>query len=452
LQSVITRVSALVRWGTGADEGVLARMPAERTRFTTLGAVILLSTAMQTMAVCAPLVVVLGQPPGPVITIGVMSAALILAIDRWTLSGVESRRRKAALRFLPRLLLAVLLSLLVVKPVTALVFHPAVVAQVSRDRQATTGSELDHRTAELELAVGQSAQTYARFTALAERECAGTPASPKPSPDPDCRHRQGDAARAAEELETARRSLALLSSLRVAAARMQPVELLEALRAVDELSAHGRHVSTAQWLLGLLFLLVSMLPAMTRLGRSGGYAAMVALSESYDQALAERELAAGRLPEPATVGWAGDSPGGSATLVNYDGWVGVELLNGDRTARIGDDRHVLLDATRSVELSVVIAGEVSEKLVREPLVVTDGAELPTVDFLVELDSDRPELRRAGTPVSVSHGDQGRVHFDLSMSTTGYEQPPWVWVRVSQGRRTLQNIELSLNHSFVAVPH
>ena len=127
-------------------------------------------------------------------------------------------------------------------------------------------------------------------------------------------------------------------------------------------------------------------------------------------------------------------------LVNYDGWVSVEVLDDGRTLELSDARELAVTPGRRYELVVTIGPDRGASIA-EPLVVSGGVEQPAVEFRVEIDSDLPALRHAPTPLVVTRtGAAGNVRFGLELSEIT-DPPPWLWVRVMQGRRTLQNVEL-----------
>lgn len=122
-------------------------------------------------------------------------------------------------------------------------------------------------------------------------------------------------------------------------------------------------------------------------------------------------------------------------LVNYDGWVSVAVLRDGAGVEVSDDRRIELERARPYEIVVTIGPEQAADLA-ERLVVTGGVERPDVEFSAEVDSDRPALRRDPVPVRVERRSPGVARFEIET-----EEPVSLWIRVAQGRRTLQSISL-----------
>ncbi|GLZ00084.1 hypothetical protein [Actinoplanes sp. NBRC 103695] len=122
-------------------------------------------------------------------------------------------------------------------------------------------------------------------------------------------------------------------------------------------------------------------------------------------------------------------------LVNFDGWVSVAVLHDGALVAVGEDRRVALVRGRSYSVLVTVGpSQVAE--LAERLVVTGGVDRPAVEFSAEIDSDQPALRREPEPVRVSSRSAGSASFDVSV-----DDPVNLWIRVAQGRRTLQSISL-----------
>ncbi|GAA1646934.1 PH domain-containing protein [Catellatospora bangladeshensis] len=133
-----------------------------------------------------------------------------------------------------------------------------------------------------------------------------------------------------------------------------------------------------------------------------------------------------------------------APLVNYDGWVSVEVYDGTDPVTASPDRRLLLDPDRVYDLIVTIGPSPASRLA-EPLAVTGGVDESIVLFEVEVDSDRPALRHTARTVWVQGTERARIEFTLGPGQPPLWPPPWLWIRVSQQRRTLQSIELTADY-------
>ncbi|WP_144123526.1 PH domain-containing protein [Catellatospora sichuanensis] len=128
-------------------------------------------------------------------------------------------------------------------------------------------------------------------------------------------------------------------------------------------------------------------------------------------------------------------------LVDYDGWIGVEVFDQDGPVPVSGSRRFAYDPARAYRMVVTIApfpaGGVSE-----PLVVSGGVTEPRVRFEVEVDSDRTSLRRPALALPAWHDRAAAIEFSFDPIGEELTEPPWMWIRVTQGRRTLQSIELA----------
>lgn len=251
-----------------------------------------------------------------------------------------------------------------------------------------------------------------------------------------------------------------------------PVGVLERYQALNDLVLTSSFALLAEWALRLLIVLVDSLPVLIRLlsGRTA-YDQIVdqraklahrTLREAADleqqRAEAEARLDLARtearirqeqheqaqeqvnLQQSILKGIEAALHG--PPLVNFDGWISVVASAGDVTLSV-DERSVVTGGERQFGLRVTIAPE-ALGAVTEQLSVTNGVEAPEVEFSIEVDSDRPSLRHAARTLTVDmpYGAASTI-FEFDLSGVELAGAPWIWVRVAQGRRTLQSIEFSI---------
>jgi hypothetical protein len=129
-------------------------------------------------------------------------------------------------------------------------------------------------------------------------------------------------------------------------------------------------------------------------------------------------------------------------LVDFEGWLGIDITDaeGARVA-VTEDREVPLRPGRRYNLVVAIATK-KPPGVASPLRITGGTKGATAEFSVLLDSDDPELRQPAQVLKVrtSGGDPKFARFDFEPRESS-PGPPWLWVRVAQRERVVQNFEL-----------
>ncbi|GAA2375481.1 hypothetical protein Cme02nite_05040 [Catellatospora methionotrophica] len=129
-------------------------------------------------------------------------------------------------------------------------------------------------------------------------------------------------------------------------------------------------------------------------------------------------------------------------LVNYDGWIAVEVSDENGPVSVSPRRRFELHPARTYRVMITIA-PYPIRGVSEPLVVTGGVTDDRVRFEVEIDSDQAALRRTAVAVPAWHDRASSTEFTLGpfSEDDALSDSPWLWVRVAQGRRTLQSIEL-----------
>lgn len=127
-------------------------------------------------------------------------------------------------------------------------------------------------------------------------------------------------------------------------------------------------------------------------------------------------------------------------LVNYEGVLSVRLRNGHGdSVSIGEDRSVVLDNGLSYELDVTIGPRGTSGAATLPLSIRTGVVEEFAPFEVAVDSDVHGLRQTAVPLHVAPGETRDVTFPLNV---GASPPSWIWIRVVQRGRTVQNLELS----------
>lgn len=127
-------------------------------------------------------------------------------------------------------------------------------------------------------------------------------------------------------------------------------------------------------------------------------------------------------------------------LVNYDGWLTVDVRRDGESLPIGAGHEIELRPDSEYEVVAMIGRDQAPGLT-VPLTISGGVEQQELDFFVELDSDRPALRQAGQVVRVQAAEgSASVRFPVALPAQT-DPPPWLWIRVEQQHRAIQNVEL-----------
>jgi hypothetical protein len=130
-------------------------------------------------------------------------------------------------------------------------------------------------------------------------------------------------------------------------------------------------------------------------------------------------------------------------FANFDGYVSAQVLRDG--VQVGLEEQTVLMTPRDYhELRVVIGTKPEPSAVSVPLRVRGGDDLGTVPFAVAVDSNVAAWRKAGSDLEVArHGPPATLDLPLDAPVSLPDGPLWLWVRVSQRGRTLQNLELDV---------
>ncbi|MFC4057369.1 DUF4407 domain-containing protein [Planomonospora corallina] len=130
------RAGRLLRSVVGVDEGLLARVPEERARYTRQGALVVATALMAAVSMGYALQSVFDAPWPLVVLIALAWGALIGILDSWlviSVNGVVGRGRRRML--LPRLLIAVVVGVIIAEPLTLRIFESAILQRIAQDQQ-----------------------------------------------------------------------------------------------------------------------------------------------------------------------------------------------------------------------------------------------------------------------------------------------------------------------------
>jgi hypothetical protein len=119
---------------TGVNEGILDRVPLERTHYTGLGGVVLGTSMIAGLAMWFFLAQVLDGHHLWALPLVVAWALIVLNIDRWLVSKSSGMWTRRLLMLVPRLLLAVVLGIIVAEPMVLRVFETAVEQHIVDER------------------------------------------------------------------------------------------------------------------------------------------------------------------------------------------------------------------------------------------------------------------------------------------------------------------------------
>ena len=127
-------------------------------------------------------------------------------------------------------------------------------------------------------------------------------------------------------------------------------------------------------------------------------------------------------------------------LVDFEGWLGIEIADTAGTyVTITEDQEVPLRPNLHYNLIATIATQ-KPSGVTSPLRITGGIKASKAEFSVVLDSSDPEMRQPAQILAVPT-TRGGASAQFTFETRSSFPPPWLWVRVAQRGRVVQNVEL-----------
>ncbi|MER7582385.1 hypothetical protein [Kitasatospora sp. NPDC097691] len=130
-------------------------------------------------------------------------------------------------------------------------------------------------------------------------------------------------------------------------------------------------------------------------------------------------------------------------LDNFDGHLSVMLVrDGVVPVEIDDTLRALLDRDRPYELVVAVGHLPTADATTAPVRIRGGNDRHTVEFGVSVDSNVPALRQGERSIVVRPDSDDKVRFPVGVGHTVAESA-WLWVRVTQHGRTIQNLVITL---------
>ena len=138
----------VLRLATGVREELLAHVPSERARYTSMGGVVLGTAFMAMLSMGAALYFVFGGMQPFVVFAVPVWGLFILSLDRWLMSSaIVGQTGQVLSKLLPRLGLSIVLGVVLAEPLLLGVYQTAIEEKIAKDRQQELVSrESDLRT------------------------------------------------------------------------------------------------------------------------------------------------------------------------------------------------------------------------------------------------------------------------------------------------------------------
>lgn len=135
-------------------------------------------------------------------------------------------------------------------------------------------------------------------------------------------------------------------------------------------------------------------------------------------------------------------------LDNFDGDLSVSVQDDLGTVPVDDEGKAIIHPGHDCRLVVTIGSGGRDGSFTAPLRIRGGRDSEVVPFGVSVDSNVPAFRLAEQEIQVRAADSHELEVPLNLERAP-ARPVWLWVRVTQRGRTIQNIELELNSAAAA---
>ncbi len=129
-------VARVIRKLTGVREEMLDKIPAERTRYTALAAVMICTASIGGLSMFFTLSEVVGKAEPWFILVALGWSVFVLCIDTWLVSSTAGTRWRTRISvLLPRLAVAAVFGVVIAEPLVLRVFQSGIDARITQERQ-----------------------------------------------------------------------------------------------------------------------------------------------------------------------------------------------------------------------------------------------------------------------------------------------------------------------------
>lgn len=295
----------------GANQTILENCPSEASKYAGIGATIFFTGIFAALAGGYALFTVFDSYWAAA-TFGLVWGLMIFNLDRFIVSSMRKNGNTQREWFmaLPRLILAVIISIVIAKPLELKIFEKEIDSEIThmvmedqanqealvRERFSGQKEQLKKDIQSLKDEITLKAQTRDQLRAIAQQEADGTGGSGQRNAGPIYRIKKADADRVEgelQELTTLNQSQIEAKQLALNSLEKQESEALKALQtseltglasrmeALDRLTKDSRAILLAHWFIMLLFLAVETAPIFVKLISPRGPYDFVLRQEEY---------------------------------------------------------------------------------------------------------------------------------------------------------------------------
>lgn len=285
---------------SGAEVEILKKCPTENSKYTGIGATIFFTGVFATLSAAYALYTVFDNVLAA-IGFGILWGIMIFNLDRFIVSSMrkEGRVGRELLMATPRLVLALLISIVIARPLELKVFDKEIQPELIVMEQEKYGVQeaqlkgrfipyqdsLRSQISSMKNEIGRKAQIRDELLQIAREEADGTGGSRRRNPGPIYKVKKADADKAEKELEALtllnREHIASLEILLAGSVTTMNNELtsLEKSRlngpaarmeALDRITQNSSAILWAHWFIVLLFIAIETAPVFVKLISSKG--------------------------------------------------------------------------------------------------------------------------------------------------------------------------------------
>ncbi|MDW3193406.1 MAG: DUF4407 domain-containing protein [Cytophagales bacterium] len=295
----------------GVHRPVLENCPSESSKYAGIGATILFTGIFAALAGGYALYTVFDNYFVAAI-FGLLWGLMIFNLDRFIVSSMRKNgnTQREWLMAAPRLVLAIIISIVIAKPLELKIFEKEVDAEIThmvqedllaqerdiKERFQESKEQLNAEITALKAEITNKTQSRDELRLLAQQEADGTGGSGKRNPGPIYQIKKADADRVDQELASLtttnqgliNEKLNTLSTLEqqeddalAEIKKSQLTGLASRIEALDRLTEKSEAISIAHWFIMLLFLAVETAPIFVKLISSRGPYDYVLKKEEY---------------------------------------------------------------------------------------------------------------------------------------------------------------------------
>ncbi len=322
VDSVMNRLKELFWLCSGAHREILSKCPSESSKYVGIGATIFFTGVFAALAGGYALYTVFDSYLAAVF-FGVLWGMMIFNLDRFIVSSMRKNGtpRQEFVQVLPRLVLALVISIVIATPLELKIFEKEVNSEITtmvqedlalkelvvQERFTKSRSRLNAELGELKGAIDLKTRSRDALRQIAREEADGTGGTGKRNPGPIYRIKKADADRVEQELQDLiATSAPLIAEKEQALSELNDREKMELqdleesqltglasrMEALDRLTTKSTAIQLAHWFVMLLFLVVETAPIFVKLvAQRGPYDYVLRTEEHGFEAFHYEDLA-----------------------------------------------------------------------------------------------------------------------------------------------------------------